>query len=317
MTANRLPPFSSVLKSRDVEDPINLWLHRPLAYLIFALIYRTPLTPNQVTLISGLLGLAATGCWIEGSPAAMVWGGALLWSSAIVDGVDGILARAKQMSSELGRVLDGTTDAAIGLFSTLAGFYHLWVLHHDPSQLPFMAFALLTTIGHVYLYDYYKESYMKQLSPSWNGRHESLADVEADLARARAERAPLYVRFSLRCYLDVVRIQRTLIRALDPAGNREGLQYRVDSQTAETYRRFNKGPIKFWSFVSVAPHMYLISICGMLDRLDLYLWYRVFGANTLFVCALLWQRARSRNTLDTLRTLDLAPVPAGSAAATR
>lgn len=315
MTANPLPPFSTVLKSRDVEDPINLWLHRPLAYLIFALIYRTPLTPNQVTLISGLLGLAATACWIEGSPVAMVWGGALLWSSAIVDGVDGILARAKQMSSELGRVLDGTTDAAIGLFSTLAGFYHLWVLHHDLRQLPFMAFALVTTIGHVYLYDYYKESYMKQLNPDWDGKHEWVSDVEADLARARAEHAPFHVRFALRCYVDVVHIQRALIRVVDPRADREGLRYRVDPRTAEAYRRFNKGPIKMWSFVSVAPHMYMISICGMLDRLDLYLWYRVFGANTLFACVLLWQRARSRSTREALQALDMAPVAAGSAAA--
>lgn len=315
MTANRLPPFSSVLKSRDVEDPVNLWVHRPLAYLICALIYRTPLTPNQVTGISGLLGLLATGCWLEGSPAAMLWGGALLWSSAIVDGVDGILARAKQLTSEMGRVLDGTTDATIGLLSTLAGFYHLWVLHHDVRQVPFMAFALVTTIGHVYLYDYYKESYMKQLNPTWDGVHEWVSHVEEHMQRLRARRAPLYERFALRCYLDVTRLQRILIRLADPAAVREGLVFRVDGRTVEEYRRLNKGPIKLWSFVSVAPHMYLISICGMLDRLDVYLWYRVFGANALFVVALLWQRARSRRTLAALEALGMAPVPAGSAPA--
>src|SRR6187431_449670 len=92
-----LPPFGQVLKSREVEDPVNLWVHRPLAYAFCRLVYRTSITPNQVTLIAIVLGLLAAACWFEGSPWAMVWGGALLWSSAIMDGADGILARAKNM----------------------------------------------------------------------------------------------------------------------------------------------------------------------------------------------------------------------------
>ena len=39
-----LPPFASVLKSKEVEDPVNLWLHRPLAYAFVAAVYRTPVT---------------------------------------------------------------------------------------------------------------------------------------------------------------------------------------------------------------------------------------------------------------------------------
>ena len=45
----------------------------------------------------------------------MVWGGALLWISAIMDGADGILARAKNMQSAFGRALDGTADMVVGL----------------------------------------------------------------------------------------------------------------------------------------------------------------------------------------------------------
>ena len=41
MNTPALPPFASVLKSREVEDPVNLWLHRPIAYALVAAIYRT------------------------------------------------------------------------------------------------------------------------------------------------------------------------------------------------------------------------------------------------------------------------------------
>ena len=63
LSTPRLPPFASVLKSRDVEDPINLLFNRRLAYWFVALVYRTPLTPNQVTLLSIVVGVVAAGCW--------------------------------------------------------------------------------------------------------------------------------------------------------------------------------------------------------------------------------------------------------------
>ena len=53
------PRFETLLKSRDVEDPVNLWLHRPLAYLFARAVYRTPMTPNQVTLLAMFVGVAA------------------------------------------------------------------------------------------------------------------------------------------------------------------------------------------------------------------------------------------------------------------
>src|SRR5687767_4482881 len=126
LSAPRLPPFRSVLKSRDVEDPINLWFNRPLAYAFVALVYRTPLTPNQVTLLSIAVGAGAAACWGYGTPQAMLWGGILLWASAILDGADGILARAKQSFSELGRALDGSADFVVAGLTVAAAAYHLW-----------------------------------------------------------------------------------------------------------------------------------------------------------------------------------------------
>src|SRR5687767_10616973 len=98
-----LPPFQAVLKSREVEDPVNLWVHRPLAYAFVSAVYRTSITPNQVTFMAMAVGVLAASCWVYGSPAALVAGGVLLWLSAILDGADGILARAKRMSSPAGR----------------------------------------------------------------------------------------------------------------------------------------------------------------------------------------------------------------------
>ena len=47
---SRLPAFNTVIKSRAVEDPIDVWLHRPLAYACIALV-----SPLSVP--------ASTTCW--------------------------------------------------------------------------------------------------------------------------------------------------------------------------------------------------------------------------------------------------------------
>jgi phosphatidylglycerophosphate synthase len=310
MTAPQLPPFESVLKSREVEDPVNLWLHRPLAYGLVALLYRSPVTPNQITVLSLLVGLTAGACFIAGTPALMFWGGALLWTSAILDGADGILARAKRAFSELGRALDGTADMLVAVATVLPAVYHLWSKHHDLALLGLAPLAIGTAVLHIYLYDYYKESYLQMTAPTWNGRPERLADVEARLARVKAQGGTVAERFASRLYVDLVRAQNKLIALTNPAAVREGLQFQVSPDAIDVYRRNNRGPMQAWALISLAPHSYLMSISAMFDRIDLYLVGRAVLANLLFAFLLVWQQSRSRRTRAELHALGLPPRPA-------
>ncbi|NOY92391.1 MAG: CDP-alcohol phosphatidyltransferase family protein [Deltaproteobacteria bacterium] len=132
MTMPPLPPFSSLLKSRDVEDPINIYVHRPLAYAFVAAIYRTPMTPNMVTFLSICVGFVSGAMFLKGTPTAMVVAGICLWTSAILDGADGFLARAKNLSSPFGRALDGSADMIVAIVTVIPAVIHLWLKHHDP-----------------------------------------------------------------------------------------------------------------------------------------------------------------------------------------
>ena len=308
----KLPPFESLLKSREVEDPINLWLHRPLAYGFVAAVYRTSLTPNQVTLLSLLSGIAAAGCFVGGSRTLMLWGGALLWTSAILDGADGILARAKNAFSELGRALDGTADALVGVISVAGAAYHLWVTRGDGWLMLAVGVALISAILHIYLYDYYKESFMLMTDPSWNGLPLRRAEVRERLAKYKAEGASLPVLLASQLYVDLVTAQTAIIARVDPEGAREHLSFKVNEQTAEIYRRHNRGLVKLWALISLAPHSYTMSICAMLDRLDVYVWIRLVLCNLLFAIALLRQRRASAAVRAELRSISMAPVPAGA-----
>ncbi|MDD9939147.1 MAG: CDP-alcohol phosphatidyltransferase family protein [Myxococcales bacterium] len=307
-TTPKLPAFESLLKSRDVEDPVNLWVHRPLAYAFVALIYRTPLTPNMVTLMAMLVGIAAGVLWFRGGPEEMVWGGVLLWLSAILDGADGILARAKQQFSEMGRALDGSADSIVALATVAGAFYHLWTTQGSVSLIVLAAAAIASAVLHIELYDYYKESYMQMTDPAWDGHPERLDEVEARLPRLREQGAGLATRFAMHMYIGLVTGQARVVRLTNPWGLRHEETYTVSAESVESYRRHNRWPIRLWAMVSLAPHSYLMAICGMLDQLEVYLWLRLGAMNVIFALVLVWQRAASRAHRADLERLGVAPV---------
>lgn len=93
-------------------------------------------TPNAVTIVSLLLGLAAAGGFAVGTRAGLVAGAVLLQVSFTADVVDGQLARYTRTFSDFGAWLDATFDrakeyavfAGLAYGGTRAGDDGLWVL---------------------------------------------------------------------------------------------------------------------------------------------------------------------------------------------
>ena len=86
-----------------VSRHLNRRISRPVARLLC----RTPATPNQVSIASLGVALAAFFCFVYGYH---IIAALLVQASSIVDGVDGDLARLKQMTSAFGGFLDSILD---------------------------------------------------------------------------------------------------------------------------------------------------------------------------------------------------------------
>lgn len=313
MTQRPLPPFSTLLKSRDVEDPVNIYVHRPLAYAFVYAIYRTPITPNMVTFLSMVVGLVSGIMFIMGTPTSMIVAGICLWTSAILDGADGFLARAKNLSSPFGRALDGSADMVVAIVTVIPAVIHLWLKHHDPMLVALSVPIIALTTVHLSAYDYFKESFLRRTRVGKGGEGEDL-----DEAKQRTEEAQergWFMRFVYeRIFLPYLETQKRHIARIDPAAQREGRRAIVDQRTAAIYRKHNLLPMRLWALISLAPHAYLMSIAAMADRIDLYFWLRLFGMNILFVVAVALQRRATRRTLEELAAIgaadELVAVPA-------
>ncbi len=111
-------------KSENAFTPrflqINKVLNRPAASLIVRALFKTRVTPNQVTVASFFIGLAGAGCFSLGLRWAFIAGGILTELSSIVDCADGMLARARGASNDFGAYLDLLLDR-INEYLLLAG----------------------------------------------------------------------------------------------------------------------------------------------------------------------------------------------------
>jgi phosphatidylglycerophosphate synthase len=98
-------------RASKAEDAfVATFVHRPVARRLTPVALRLGLTPNQVTLLSVVVGLAAAASFAVGSAPALVAGALLLQLSLVLDCVDGDVARYRRMFSPVGAWLDASTD---------------------------------------------------------------------------------------------------------------------------------------------------------------------------------------------------------------
>ncbi|TMR99012.1 CDP-alcohol phosphatidyltransferase family protein [Nonomuraea basaltis] len=103
---------------------------------------RRGLTPNQVTLISIALGVAAAACFATGDRPWMVLGGVLIYFAFVFDCVDGQVARYARKFGVLGAWLDATFDR-FKEYVVFAGLAVGWVVSGNGDDIWILALAAL------------------------------------------------------------------------------------------------------------------------------------------------------------------------------
>jgi len=99
--------------SSSADGAVDRWLNRPLSRPLTRVLVRSPITPNQVTLGATAIGLVAAWRFAQGTPRADIEGALLFQLSAIVDCIDGDIARATFQESPLGKWLDIGLDQVV------------------------------------------------------------------------------------------------------------------------------------------------------------------------------------------------------------
>lgn len=295
--------FRATIKPVEVEELIDLLVHRPLAHLIARAAYPTAITPDQLTVLSMCVGLASGWCaWSARSegPAWLAAAGTLLIASAVVDCSDGQLARMRQSSSRFGRMLDGLVDAIVQAAVLPPVLVHLWDTHraapsHAAAWLAAGVVAVVTGAIHTTLYDHFKNVYLVQTQPTRREGNDDPEDVEAHYEGLRSQGLRLLDAARFFLYRRYVPQQRALLGWIDPsipARYRDMPEYTLER--AARYRLLHRRVMRAWSFYGIGTHIFGLGVAMMLDRVEVYVVARALGFNLALLALVPAQRRASR-----------------------
>ncbi len=297
--------YRSSLKHIAVEEPIDLLVHRPFGYVVARLCYPTRISPDQLTIVSMLLGVAA-GVLVGASVgrAGAGWlplAAGLFVLSAIIDCSDGQLARMRRSSSRLGRMLDGAVDAVVQIAIVPAAVVHMFVRRGGAGQWDAWAWAIagvlavLLGMRHTTLYDQYKNLWVRNGTPSTTDC-DDVDDLERDIAEARAKGPLSWLDlFRFNFYRTHLALVAATMRVVDPyVPERFRSMPAYSEANGERYRALNATLMRAWSFFGVGTHIFTMALALAVNRLEAYIVLRLVLFNVVLAALVPAQRRASR-----------------------
>lgn len=257
------------LKSVAVEEVFDLVLYRPLAFLFVKGIYRTPVTPNQLTMVAMVLGVIGAICYARGTPPMYVAGGVLCLLYDVVDCSDGQLARMKKNGTPFGRILDGVADYVV----SISIYVGIGIGFASSSSNPALYWTLTVAAGvsaallSAWL-DFYRNRYLditlRRVSVL-EKEQQAFADAYDDLLR-QPGRALEKVLIGI--YLKYSSIQRVII-----GGKRESRS--TPAVDPVVFTRENRVIMHFWTYIGQTTQFTVLILCSFFNRIDIFLWWMV------------------------------------------
>lgn len=104
----------------SADGLVDRHLNRRISRYVTLAVVNHPVTPNQITAVALVLGLAAVALVMTGSYGLVVAGAVLLQISSMIDCADGEVARLKYLESRLGAYLDIVADNVVHIALFLA-----------------------------------------------------------------------------------------------------------------------------------------------------------------------------------------------------
>ncbi len=223
----------------EMTDPMNRYYRYPVAKAMLPLFMRLPATPNQITVFHTCLGILAGVLIARGTSQDLLLAFLFAEARMIFDCLDGVVARAKKLTSPYGRTIDEMGDAVGYISMQLGTLFHI---HHrwPEENLVLLLFAGLLVPGWMAMtYDYYRRTFASALKGTGDGPADELVRRSV---KAHGEGAGVVVRFALAFeWLQTVLLTplaipkirariRSEIRAASPEGGFADRQLQVASE---------------------------------------------------------------------------------------
>jgi hypothetical protein len=278
--------IESTYKARDVEESIDLYFYRPLGYWVARGCRFLGLTPNTVTILSIIIGIAAGHLMLYRDVMLNVWAFVVWIISDILDSADGQLARMIDHKSKLGRILDGFGGNLIflsmylHLIARMALTYNVWWFW-------VFCFVLAAGISHSIqsaLADYYRNAYLRFVVDPKRSELEGADEVRNEYRSVSYIRQPLR-KFLLRIYLNYTIEQEALSKNFQLLRRRveADFGFQIPSWFSEEYRLTNKPLMKYYAILTTNTRMIVMFFAVVFDIVPLYFITEIVAINSVMI----------------------------------
>lgn len=284
-------------KAYEIEELVDVYFYRRLGIAVAHAARALHLTPNGVSILAAIIGIAGGALLYDEDLA--VWGWLLLVGHGIFDSADGQLARLTNRTSELGRILDGVA----GYFTHVAIFVALALQAIERGAGPTIwvstVLAGISVAVHAQLYEYHRVSYtrfaIQGVVPAAGGTAARAAGDPAREPSSSSSAAALYRAAqgyeSIQARLSGIhpRVERLIggraVNGTVRAGDRD--RYRV------TYYANVRG----WNTLGDNVRRYAIGILAVTRQLDWFVPFILGPMNLLAAGLCVWQWRKDRRFL--------------------
>jgi len=300
--------FSSI-KPREVEEPIDVWVHRPLAYVLARAVFPTPISPDFITGLSIVFGIASGVCFVWDFPWHLQVGAFLLFFSAVLDCADGQLARMRKTSSAFGRMLDGVADLITICAAAPATGWVIWRMFATPwwqgaIVMALFVATLVTSSFHTGMYDHYKNVFLRLTSPDFKEGE----DYETAVARYEAQKGQkttLVSKIAWPIYFFYMKSQGDVVRKFDPYTSARLNSFPpYDPERAAIYRELAGPVMRVWrSLFGFGSLVFGLALFNAFGHPEIYLALRLVVLNAIFYGYL--RPAQRRASKEAFRRMNL------------
>jgi phosphatidylglycerophosphate synthase len=274
------------LKPREVEETIDVYVHRPLAYVLTRAFFRLPISPDFVTLLSILAGIASALSLLASFPHHLQVGGLLLFLSAVLDCADGQLARMRGTSSLFGRMLDGSADLVTVGAVAPASLWVMWCQLTTPlwvkgTVLAVTCIAVVTTSFHTTMYDHYKNVFLRLTGPYQEGEDYETARERRDETRGKTS---VVATLAYPIYLFYLKSQRDYVKRFDPYTSARLTKFPpYDRERGEIYRALAGPAMTLWRrYFGFGTMVFSLALFNALAHPEYFVALRMFVLNPIF-----------------------------------
>jgi phosphatidylglycerophosphate synthase len=277
--------YSRSLKSDYSDELINTYILRPIAGVIVKILYPTPVTPNQVTVVAIIIGICASYFYWIGKSYATFLAGVLVTVKDLLDSADGQLARAKSLFSRRGRYLDSIGDFIVDLLIFTAITISLYRVSGSVSTVIFGLLAFLGITLRVSYHVFYHVSYLHAHDQYQTNRLiEEVRDEDrrGDLVALRLQQV----------FVLIYSWQDRMMMRIDE-WSKSGRK-RPDGTKRQEFNQLwysDQAGLRISGFLGLGTELAILTVCSLLDNLTLYLWINIFIMNGLWLAAVLYRRS--------------------------